>query len=106
MDERNLRFGDHALVVPNPQQFIDRIASHLKTQGINGRADLVEYVDDKHTGDVGPFRKLKRFAYQSEWRLVCYNGPSGVRKIVIGSIRDISTIMLSKEINEKITISS
>jgi len=106
VDERNLRFGNHALVVTNPQQFIDRTASYLKTQGINGRADLVEYVDDNYAGEIGPFRKLKRFAYQSEWRLVCFNGPGGPRKIVIGSIRDISTIMPSKEINEKITITS
>lgn len=106
VDERNFRFGDYALVVTNPQEFIDRIASHLKSQSIKGRADLVEYVDDEHTGAVGPFRKLKRFAYQSEWRLVCYDGPGEARNISIGSIRDISTIMLNNEINEKITISS
>jgi len=105
VDERNLQFGDHALVVPNPQHFIDRIDSHLKSHGINGEAGLVEYVDDEYTGEVGPFRKLDRFAYQSEWRLVCYGGPGDVRKIWIGSIRDISTIMLTNEINERLTIS-
>ncbi len=101
VDERNLRFGDYALVVTNPQQFIDRIASHLKSQSIKGRTGFVEYVDDEHTGEVGPFRKLKRFAYQSEWRLVCYDGSGEAQKFSIGSIRDISTIMLSNEINEK-----
>jgi len=106
VDKRNFRFGDYALVVTNPQQFIDRIASHLKSQSIKGEADLVEYVDDDHIGKIGPFKKLRRFAYQSEWRLVCYDGPREARKISIGSIRDISTIMLSSEINENIPISS
>lgn len=106
VDERNFRFGDYALVLTNPQQFIDRIASSLKTQAIRVKAGLVEYVDDGHTGKVGPFRKLKTFAYQSEWRLVCYDGLGEARKIWIGSIRDISIIMPSNEVNQKITISS
>jgi hypothetical protein len=68
------------------------------------KADLVEYVDDSHIGRVGPFIKLKRFAYQSEWRLVCYNGPGGPLKIKIGSIRDISVILRSDKINNEIKI--
>ena len=106
VDERNLRFGDYVLLLTNPQQFIDRIASSLNTQAIRCKAGLIEYVDEGHTGEVGPFRKLKRFAYQSEWRLVCNDGPGEARKIWIGSIRDISTIMPSNELNQRITISS
>jgi hypothetical protein len=66
VDERNFRFGDHALVLTNPQEFIDRTASQLESENISRRADLVEYVDDEHMGEVGPFRKLRSFAYQSE----------------------------------------
>jgi hypothetical protein len=102
VDTRNLQFGDYALVMTNPQQFIDRTASCLKSQGLKGKAGLVEYVDNKYAGRVGPFRKLQKFAYQSEWRLVCFDGPGDVRKISIGGIQDISTIMLSSELNEKI----
>jgi hypothetical protein len=61
------------------------------------------YVDDEHTGKLGPFRKLKRFYYQSEWRLVSYDGPGETRKIWIGSIRDISIIIRSDEVNKKIS---
>ena len=50
------------------------------------------------------FRKLKKFAYQSEWRLVCYNGSVGPRKIRIGDIRDISVILRSDQINKEIKI--
>ena len=104
VDERNFRFGEHALVLINPAEFLRRIESTLKSHRIFGEADLVEYVDDKHTGNLGPFRKLRKFAYQSEWRLVCYNGPSGPREIRVGSIADISTIIRSDEVNRVMNV--
>lgn len=104
VDERNLRFGEHALVLLDRDEFLRRIESSLNFQEIAFEANLVEYVDDEHTGKVGPFKKLRRFAYQSEWRLVCFDGPGGPRKIRIGSIRDISSILRSDEINKEIRI--
>ena len=104
VDEKNFRLGEHALVLINRDQFMHRIELILKSQRIIANADLVEYVDDKHTGKLGPFRKLKRLAYQSEWRLVCYDGPGRPRKIRIGSIRDISVIIRSDEVNKEIRV--
>ena len=76
----------------------------MKSQRIIAEAHLVEYVDDEYAGKVGPFRKFKKFSYQSEWRLVCLDGPGGPRRIHIGSIRDISVIMRSDELNKEIRI--
>lgn len=106
VDERNFRFGEYAIVLINRPEFMRRIEATLKSQQIRAEAGLVEYVDDEHTGEVGPFRKLKRFAYQCEWRLVCYDGAGEPRKIQIGSIRDISVILLSNEVNKEIKIVS
>jgi len=106
VDPRNFRLGEHALLLTKPSEFMHRVESALKSQRLFANADLVEYVDNKHTGKLGPFRKLMKFAYQSEWRLVCYNGPGGPREIKIGSIKDISVIMRSNEVNTKITIES
>lgn len=103
VDERNFRFGDYALILTNPQEFIDRIASQLKSQEIPGKADLVTYVDDDYRGEMGPFRKLRRFAYQSEWRVVCYNGPGGDWRLSIGGIADICMLVRSLEANKKIS---
>jgi hypothetical protein len=103
VDKRNFHFGEHALLLINPPEFLHRIESALKFQRIRGDGNLVEYVDDKHTGDLGPFRKLRKFSYQSEWRLVCYNGPGWPREIRIGSIADISVIIGSDEVNKEIT---
>jgi len=99
IDERNFRFGKHALVMLNPQEFMTRIEATLKTSEIEAKGDLVEYVDDDHIGKLGPFKKLRKFAYQSEWRLVCMGGSGGPRKIQIGSIRDISALIRCDEIN-------
>lgn len=104
IDKINYRFGDYALFLINPNEFMQRVQSTLKNEKINYKADLVEYVDDKYIGELGPFKKLKRFAYQSEWRLVCYEGPSGPREILIGDISDISVILRSDEINELIKV--
>lgn len=104
VDNRNFRFGEHALVLINRDEFMRRIESALKSQEIFGDANIVEYVDDNYTGEFGPFKKLRKFAYQSEWRLVCYNGPSRPREIKIGSIADISIIMRSDEVNREIRV--
>lgn len=104
VDEKNFRFGEHALILINRDEFMHRIESILKSQRIIAKAALVEYVDDKHTGKLGPFRKLKKFAYQYEWRLVCYDGPGKPREVRIGSIRDISVIIRSGEVNKEIRV--
>lgn len=105
IDQRNFEFGDYALILTNPQKFIDRISSQLESQQINHKANLVEYVDNNYVGEVGPFRKLKNFDYQSEWRLVCYNGPGKERNdIHIGSIKDICVVVKSNEVNQRLSI--
>jgi hypothetical protein len=104
VDRRNFRLGEHALLFINPSEFMRRIELSLKSQKVIANADLVEYVDDKHVGKLGPFKKLKKFSHQSEWRLVCYNGPGKPREIRIGGIQDISVIMRSENVNKEITV--
>jgi hypothetical protein len=86
VNEQNYMFGDTALVLLQPQEFINRIHSFLQDR-------------------IGPFVKRNNFIYQSEWRLVCYEGPGNARTdIRIGSIIDISKIIPSKEINNQIKV--
>lgn len=104
VDKKNKRFGDYALILMNRGGFIQRLESSLKSQRIVGDAGLVEYVNDEHAGKLGPFRKFNSFSYQYEWRLVCYDGSGEPRKIRIGSIRDISVILPTDEVNKQIQI--
>lgn len=102
--EKNFRFGDFALVFLEPQTFVDRIELFINKNKILGKADLVEYVDDNHIGKVGPFRKSKSFKYQSEWRLVCIDGPDREMILQIGNLKKISTIVKAEEINDLIKV--
>jgi len=102
--KKSQRFGDHVLILMDGNKFIQRLESSLKSQMIEGDAALIEYVNDEHIGEMGPFRKFNRFSFQYEWRLACYDGPGGPRIIRIGSIQDISVILPTDEINKQIQI--
>ncbi len=86
----NFRFGSHALVIFNVPVFMDKIVTALQENKLKGSSNLVEYIDNDHVGEVGPFKKLNKFSYQSEWRLMCENCTSQPRTLKIGSIKDIS----------------
>ncbi len=100
IDERNFDFGKYAIILTDAAEFMERITLKLKAQGVSHKANLVEYVDDIYTGELGLFRKFKKFSYQSEWRLVCFDGLGSTRSICLGSIRDISIVMPSNEVND------
>jgi len=102
VSERNYEFGPYALVLLDTEQFIQRVVSTLERDAITHDKGLVRYVDDEHVGGVGLFKKKRRFAYQSEYRFVCYDGPGGPREVKIGSIEDISVMIPSDEINSRI----
>jgi len=102
--QKNFKFGSHALVFTKPQIFIDKISTHFRENSVDARADLVTYVDDNFAGRVGPFVKLRKFKYQSEWRIACFNGTGTTRKFYIGSLREISIILPSHELNDRIKI--
>lgn len=104
VDNQNLSFGDSALVLTHPQRFIDQIHAALLNSGIKHEANLVEYVSTDYDGELGPFRKTDTYSYQSEWRLVCYDGPGDELEVEIGSIKDISMLIESKDINREIKI--
>lgn len=104
VDSRNFRFGEHALVLIKNDEFLRRIEFYLNSQKISFETDLVKYVNNNHTGELGQFRKLENFSYQFEWRLVCFDGPGEPRQIRIGCIKDISVIIRSDEINKEINI--
>ena len=104
IDEKNYRFGTHALIIFNAQTFMDKLKAELKDKNINGSSNLVEYIDNDHTGKVGPFKKLNRFSYQSEWRLLCKNGDGNPRKVIIGPINDISLLVETQNINNEVMV--
>lgn len=104
IDKRNYKFGSHALVIFDVPEFLSRLSEKLKVEGIESRSGLVNYLSNRHSGAVGVFGKVMAFAYQSEWRLVCKNGPGKERTIAIGCLSDISEIFRADELNAQIKI--
>jgi hypothetical protein len=102
IDPRCLRFGSHAVVVP-VCPFMERLKTAAVNQGLRVRADHVRYYDDEvlngqfHRKDV-PFRKQKRFDYQSEYRICVrtLDRSPGPRTFNIGSLRGVGTHMPSE----------
>jgi hypothetical protein len=103
--EKNYNFGTHALIIFNAQTFMDKLRAELKDKNINGSSNLVEYINNDHIGKAGPFKKFQKFAYQSEWRLLCSNGNDEPRKMIIGPINDISLLVETHNINNEVTVS-
>jgi len=101
MTERVLSFGKTAFVVRRPDEFLARIKSALKYQGVSGTGVKVEYVSDDFTGKVGPFQKRKSFEWQSEWRLKINGGSGQPRAITLGNLNDIAFVCETSEVNEQ-----
>ena len=104
IDPKNYRFGSHALAIYDVPEFLRQLSKTLNESNIQAQPDLVEYLDVRHSGKVGIFKKLDAFEYQSEWRLACFNGMGAVRKIIIGPIDDISYLTESSKLNSEVTI--
>lgn len=103
IDNRVLEFGDTSLLFMQPQMFFDRLCAAVRRNRLDAQGNLVEYVPDTHTGDVGPFRKLAMFAWQAEWRFMVYNGPGGPLTFNVGPLNDIARMMPTRQLIEETT---
>jgi hypothetical protein len=104
IDERMGEFGDRALVFYNSQELLDRIFSEFKRQRIEAHADIVSYCPRSYVGEMGPFRKLDNYSWQSEWRLVVYGGGGVPRKIEIGDLSNCSRASSTSDLNASFEI--
>lgn len=94
-----LKFGDAALVMTDGDEFISRLTRKLDAEGIHHKRALVEYVKkEEHEGDMGPFRKLSEFKYQSEWRLIAHARKGQAITVTLGDLSDISVVVPTSEL--------
>lgn len=98
-DERNLQFGDTAVYITNPVEFLRRVKAAAAEAGKDVLHRPVEYVPrDLHDGKMGPFRKFSEYEYQSEFRIVLTGGNGEACRLAVGNLRDISAIGPSSSI--------
>jgi hypothetical protein len=89
-------FGDSFLLFTHTQEFLSRVISAAKRQGLKGEGQLVEYYDEmKFSGDfpkgIGRFRKRSIYSHQSEYRIALEAGVQGPFRFEIGDLRDITS---------------
>jgi hypothetical protein len=107
IDERNVAFGDSAIVITDADEFLRRVTAAVEREGLGLRAGPVEYVsEDSYHGPMGPFRKFSGYSYQSEFRLLVEPCCPGSRSLTLGSIEDISVMVATENINRLLRVRS
>lgn len=95
LDPKNLRLGDHALVITNVPAFLERLKAAARHQRFRLKAGLVTYIDpDLHHGRMGPLLKTMSYAHQSEWRVVIEGADPDILIFELGQgLEDISILV-------------
>ena len=90
-----IKFGEAFVMVTNVTEFIRRVvlATYDKKNAVSGlEYGLVDYYNsDEDSGEVGRFRKRSKYAYQNEFRIVVKPGSREPRRLLIGSLLDITS---------------
>ena len=98
-DKRNLAFGNSAIVIKNPKDFIDRVSKGLKNEGLNCDYKPVHYYDSLISSTkLTPFHKLSFYDFQKEFRIVTNTEASQPLNVKIGNIEDIAFILDSEKL--------
>ena len=98
-DARNLAFGDRAVVIVNPIEFVARVMRAAKGANRPVLLNPIEYVErTTHSGPMGPFRKFMNYSYQNEFRFTLEEGSGEACRLPIGSIRDIAHTISSTHV--------
>ncbi|WP_299584665.1 hypothetical protein [uncultured Sunxiuqinia sp.] len=101
MDEKNLRFGTHCLLIKDNQYFFDRIKSELRKNNYEFLHGFVEYYDkDKVSKKLTLFDKPMEFEYQKEFRFYVHNQEIKPIIIQIGSLKGKAEIIEANKLTE------
>lgn len=94
VDPRNFAFGDTFVLFKEGDEFLRRAKQAALDAGHDMECRAVEYVDEtSYRGTMGPFRKLARFSYQSEFRCVLSPGTGAPYGLRLGSLSEIVAII-------------
>jgi hypothetical protein len=88
--DKNLVNKKYSLAIFDPMSFLIRIDKALSDIKIDYQMGFVEYIDETYHGDIGPFKKFKKFSSQKEFRIVFREYSRFPFKLDIGDISDIS----------------
>ena len=94
LDERNLRFGTHCVLIKDLPYFFDKIEAELKKSNYKFDHGLVDYYDkDEVNREITLFEKPLEFEYQKEFRFYVEDYGMKPLKIQIGSLKEYAEIL-------------
>ena len=89
-DKQLADFGYDTLVLfRNSPEFVRRLKRAARKLHYEIKNGPIEYVPSSHCGDMGPFRKLDSYKYQSESRFLTTQPIPGDIKLKLGPLWDI-----------------
>lgn len=105
-------FGDHAVVIYRPTEFIDRFLKSAKNHAIDHSHGWVNYVSSRGSVDKAVFSldilfyKREKFKYENEYRLVVYRytKDEGHFELDVGDLSDIAFYCKTSEINHNFRV--
>lgn len=103
IDSRLGDFGDTAVIIEQPYDFLDSVITELKKNNLKYEIKLINYRDLTNARvDLVPFDKKLEHQHQCEFRIIIENTEDIVKIIEIGSIEKYSRLINSKHIIESI----
>ncbi len=94
LDMSALNFGDYAVLIIDPTEFVKRVQSVVEKQNFTFHYGPVNYYDEyKYQGDLGVFCKSNKFSPQKEIRFWIPNKFNKELVFKIGNIEDIARLL-------------
>ncbi len=98
IDKEHLEFGDSAIFIKQPLEFLNLITDQLKKEKIEYEMNFVEYLDYEKEGEISinPFNKKMEHSHQMEFRIIIKNIDNKAQFLRIGSITKYSNLVTSQ----------
>lgn len=101
LDMNGLNFGDAAVIIFDPGEFILRVQKEVKARGFEFQHSPINYYDEKISqGELSPFTKSKKFELQKEIRFWIPNKLEEDLIFKIGDISDIAFLLPKRDIGK------
>ena len=104
LEDRVRQMGTHTLIINDVDEFIKRVITALKKNGMVYKMDFIDYKDlSTFEGKKTYFEKPLRYSYQKEFRIMIKNDCEKPIILDIGSIKDISVIFPTEKL-KRVTV--
>ena len=103
-------FGNHAVIVHKPREFINRVRERIEEQSYDEACDVIEYIDPKNPPPTEMFTydpifcKHEKYSYQKEFRIAIQTGNLSTEplKLNVCDLKDITVLCPAHDVNDLI----